>query len=107
MEFLDLSIPVNEWVDLYRVNLECKNADSWMVRDDMDRLSRINAFKEERGLPVELFVGGPDAKAALKTMFHGFAQVGSLSVFVRTHPSARPPYHRHRCGLPPELRHYV
>jgi hypothetical protein len=77
VEFLDLSIPVNAWVDLYRVKLECKNADSWMVRDYMDRVSRIIAFKEERGLPVDLFVGGPDAKAALKVMLRGFAQVGT------------------------------
>jgi hypothetical protein len=56
VEFLDLSIPVNAWVDLYRVKLECKNADSWMVCDYMDRVSHIIAFKEERGLPVDLFL---------------------------------------------------
>ena len=83
VEFLDLSIPINAWVDLKRVKLECKNADSWMVRDYMDRVSRIIAFKEERGLPVDLFVGGPDAKAALKVILRGFAQVGSLPVFIR------------------------
>jgi hypothetical protein len=33
---------------------------------------------------VDLFVGGLDAKAALKVMLRGFAQVGSLPVFIRT-----------------------
>jgi hypothetical protein len=58
----------------------------WIVRDYIDHLSRIIAFKEERGLPVDLFVGGPDAKAALKAMLHGFGQVDSLPVFARTNP---------------------
>jgi hypothetical protein len=47
----------------------------------MMRVSRIIAFKEELGLPVDLFVGGPDAKAALKVMLRGFALVDSLPVF--------------------------
>ncbi len=86
VEFMDLSIPVNAWVDLYRVKLECKNADSWMVRDYMERVSRLIAFKQEHGRPVDLFVAAPDAKVALKVMLRGFAQVGSLLVFVRTNP---------------------
>ncbi len=57
-----------------------------MVRDYMDRLSHIIDYKEKRGLPVDIFVGGPDAKAALRAILHGFTQVGSLSVFVRTKP---------------------
>jgi hypothetical protein len=86
VDFVDLFISVNAWVNLRQVKLECNNADSWMVRDYMDRLSHIIAYKEERGLPVDLFVGGPDAKAALRAILHGFTQVGSLSVFVRTKP---------------------
>jgi hypothetical protein len=86
VEFVDRFIAVNVWVDLRKVKLACNNADSWMVRDYMDRLSHIIAYKEERGLLVDLFVRGPDAKAALRAILHDFTQVGSLSVFVRTKP---------------------
>jgi hypothetical protein len=37
VEFVDLFIPVNAWVDLKRVKFECNNDDSWMVRDYVDR----------------------------------------------------------------------
>ncbi len=37
-------------------------------------------------LSVDLFVGGPDAKAALRAVLLDFTQVGSLSVFIRTIP---------------------
>ncbi len=86
VEFVDLFISVNAWVDLKRVKLECNNEDSLMVRDYVDRLSHIIAYKEERGLLVDIYVGGPDTKAALRSILHGFTQVGSLSVFVRTRP---------------------
>ncbi len=61
VEFLDLAIPHNAWVDLTRVRVECKNADSWMVRDYVNRVSNIINYKQVRGLSVDLFVGGPDA----------------------------------------------
>ena len=86
VEFVGLFIPVNAWVNLRQVKLECNNADSWMVRDYMDRVSHIIDYKEKHGLPVDLFVGGPDAKAALRPILHGFTRVGSLSVFVHTKP---------------------
>jgi hypothetical protein len=57
-----------------------------MVRDYLDRLSRVIALKKERGQPVNLFIGGPDAKAALRGFLSGFAKVGSLPVFTRTNP---------------------
>ncbi len=50
----------------------------------MDRLSRVVTLKKERGEPVNLFIGGPDAKAALKGFLSGFVKVGSLPVFIRT-----------------------
>jgi len=86
VEFVDLLIPVKAWVDLRQLKLECNNADSWMVRDYMDRVSHIIDYKEKLDLPVDLFVGGPDAKAALRPLLHGFTRVGSLSVFVLTKP---------------------
>ena len=53
-----------------------------MVQDFNFRLERIFAFKEENGIPVDLFVGGPDAYAALRNMLRRFRQVGNLPVFV-------------------------
>ncbi len=103
MEFVDLFIPVNAWVDLRQVKLECNNADSWMVRDYMDRLSHIIAYKEERGLPVDLFVGGPDAKAALRAILHGLFHTGGQPVCLRTCETAREHHHSHDCGIPPQL----
>ena len=84
VEFIDLSVPVNGWVDLYRVKRECANPDSWMVQDYNYRLERCFAFREEHSIPVDLFVGGPDATAALKTLLCRFTQVGDLPVFVRS-----------------------
>ena len=81
-EFINLSAPVNDWVDLNRLKKECGNPSSWMVQDFNVRLERIFAFKEENGIPVDLFVGGPDAYAALRNMLRRFRQVGNLPVFV-------------------------
>ncbi len=79
VKFLDLSIPVNF------VGRSLPGKVGMQKRRFVDGACII-AFKEEHGLAVDLFVGGPDAKAALKVMLRGFAQVGSLSVFVRTNP---------------------
>ncbi len=84
VEFIGLSVPVNAWVDLYRIRKECGNPDSWMVQDYKDRLERCFAFREENGIPNYLFVRGPAANAALKTLLCRFTQVGDLPVFVRS-----------------------
>jgi hypothetical protein len=83
VEFIGLSVPLNDWFSLYQVRKECRNPDSWMVQDYKDRLERCIAYREENGIPVDLFVGGPDAKAALKSLLCRFTQVSDLPVFVR------------------------
>ncbi len=107
LEFLDLSIPVNAWVDLYRVKLECKNADSWMVRDHMNRVSRIYHCLQGGVWPA----CGPFCwRSGRKSCTESHAAwlcTGGQPTSLHTYEYVRPPQHSHHCGIPPELWYYV
>jgi hypothetical protein len=84
VEFIGLSIPDNTWVDKYQVKMNCNSVDSWMVKDYVDRVLRIIAYKMAVRAPVDIYVGGPDARAALKSVLRSYTQVcKSLPVFTR------------------------
>ncbi len=84
VEFIGLSIPENKWVDKTQVKRNCKSADSWMVHDYVKRVLRIIAYKGEVHAPMDIYVGGPDASAALKSVLHDYTQMcRSLPVFTR------------------------
>jgi hypothetical protein len=43
-----------------------------MVQDYVDRVLRIIAYKGEVHAPVDIYVGGPDARAALKSVLRNY-----------------------------------